>query len=113
MTYQFREAFSLKNVVKTGAKTSSKNIGEGVKELAFGDLQKQIQAMIDEAIQRGIYTILGAQARDVYVEVNKALDQISSWIEKVTGAMEFCLSDVYPPERPALYHAYFTVQKSA
>ncbi len=112
MTYEFREAFKLKNVLKSGVKTSSNNIGEGVKELAFGDLQAQIKAMIDEAVQKGIYELLGAQARDIYIEVNKALDQFSSLMEKVTSALEFCLSDIYPPGRDALYHAYFTVKKS-
>lgn len=113
MTYQFREAFSLKNVVKTSVKTSSKNIGESVKELALGDLQGQIQAMMDEAVQKGIYKVFGAQVGNVYDEVSKALDKVSSLMEMLTGSMEFCLGDLVKRERDALYHAYFTVRKSA
>ena len=74
-------------------------------------LDENINEMVTDLKEGGVYAATGQRGLDLYREVNSELDKLSNLLGQVTDALEFCLSEVLPPSQDARYHVAFTVTR--
>lgn len=74
-------------------------------------LDENVGEMTTSLIEGAVYAASGEEGLNLYREVNDELDKLSNYLERLTDKLEFCLSDVWPPSRDALYHVALTVTR--
>ena len=104
--------------LKSGAKMAVKkplqrNMAELAREWALN------QTLLDEAVEEtvtslkesAVFAVSGKEGLDLYREVNAELDELANYLGRLTDKLEFCLSEVLPPSKDALYHVALTVTR--
>lgn len=74
-------------------------------------LDENVGEMTTSLIEGAVYAASGEEGLNLYREVNDELDKLSNYLERLTDKLEFCLSEILPPSRDALYHVAFTVTR--
>ena len=91
-------------------------IREGLKDGFIGPIKSHVkdfikdwalnQTHLDEQIKAIIKGNPGA-----YVELSSEIDTRAGFLGSLTDKLEFCLADILPPSRDALYHVNFAVTR--
>ena len=91
-------------------------IREGVKDGFFGPIKSHMkdfvkdwalnQTHLDEQIMAIVKGDPGS-----YAQLNNETDSRAGFLRGLTDKLEFCLSDILPPSRDALYHVDFAVTR--
>ncbi|XP_057312630.1 uncharacterized protein LOC130654117 [Hydractinia symbiolongicarpus] len=60
-------------------------------------------------MRKTVYATTGKDGLNTYQRLNSELDTWSGYMESLTDSMEFCLSEIIPKARKALYHVHVTI----
>ena len=90
-----------------------RNMYELVKEWALSKttLDEKLDETVTYLKEGAVFAVSGQEGLDLYREVNNEIEKWAGYMETLTDSLEFCLSEVLPPSRDALYHISLTVTR--
>ena len=106
VTYQVREG--AKHSVKGPLKSNAIDL---ISEWALDQtmLDEEIKDFVHTMTEQGIYEATGQDGLEIYNAVNEEMAMWGGYMATITDSLEFCLSEVIPDARDAVYSVRMTI----
>ena len=75
----------------------------------INDINQQIDDAITGLKESAVYAAAGEDGVDLYQAINEEIAEASRFLASLTDSLEFCLSEILPPSKDALYIVDITV----
>ena len=73
------------------------------------EIDEQIDDAVTQLKESAIYAVAGEEGVDIYRAIKEEIAEASRFLASLTDSLEFCLSEILPPSKDALYIVDITV----